>query len=207
MNDFDKLTALFKLFPGIGPRQAGRFVYFLLNRDSKFVDELSDLILKVRKGIRRCVSCRQFFPIRHSGKGGDLCGICADSGRDRKILMVVLRDIDLENVEKSRSYHGLYFVLGGPMPILDKNPDQNLGSDELLKLVKTRQKDGLHELILALDATAEGEHTAFYLNKILTPVLKETGVKITTLGRGLSTGTELEYSDSETIKNALKNRT
>ena len=111
--------------------------------------------------------------------------------------MLVEKDVDLENIEKSGVYNGRYFVLGGTMSLTnDKN---NLRFKELFAKVK---EEKYKEIILALSANVEGENTARYIEKILEPLK----VKITHLGRGLSTGAELEYSDSETIKNALEGR-
>jgi recombination protein RecR len=98
-------------------------------------------------------------------------------------------------------------VLGGTVPILEKEPERKVRSRELLKTVEKRAKEeGLKEVILAISFNSEGENTAQYIKDILSPLCEKYSLKITLLGRGLSTGTELEYSDSETIKNALKNR-
>ena len=120
--------------------------------------------------------------------------------------MIVSRDIDLENVEKSHPFSGKYFVLGGLVPILDKNPEQRIRLKELLALVSRMSDKGLKEIILGLDANSEAEYTANILKSSLSPITEKYSIKISELGRGLSTGTELEYSDPETIKNALKNR-
>jgi recombination protein RecR len=120
--------------------------------------------------------------------------------------MIVSHDVDYENIEKTKSYDGYYFILGGTVPILDKNPEKRIRQDELLKTINDRAKNGLSEIIIALNYNPEGENTLSYLRDILLPTTQKLGIKISTLGRGLSTGTELEYSDTETIKNALKNR-
>lgn len=98
-------------------------------------------------------------------------------------------------------------MLGGSVPILEKNPEKRIRQKELLEVVEKRSKDGLKEIIIALNYNPEGENTLTYLSEILKPLADKNNLKISTLGRGLSTGTELEYSDTETIKNALKNRT
>ncbi|KKR46478.1 MAG: Recombination protein RecR, partial [Parcubacteria group bacterium GW2011_GWC1_40_13] len=137
-----------------------------------------------------------------------LCEICGDKNRDKSKLMIVSRDIDLETVEKSGSYNGTYFVLGGSIPILDKNPENQIRLKRLVAFLdkKNYEKENLSEIILGLNANPAGEHTAEFLKNTLSPFASKHNIKISTLGRGLSTGTELEYSDSETIKNALKNR-
>jgi len=116
--------------------------------------------------------------------------------------MLVSHDVDFENIEKTKSYTGYYFILGGHIPILEKTPEKRIRQKELLDMVEKRIKNGLSEIIIALNYNPEGENTLTYLRELLSPF----SIKISTLGRGLSTGTELEYSDSDTIKNALKNR-
>ncbi|MFC1775688.1 toprim domain-containing protein, partial [Patescibacteria group bacterium] len=119
---------------------------------------------------------------------------------------VVEKDVDLENVNKTGAYKGLYFILGGSLPILEQNPAKKIRARELFDRAQEYSKNGLKEVILATSATPEGENTAQYVKKILAPLAEKYGVKISALGRGLSTGTELEYSDTSTLENALKNR-
>jgi recombination protein RecR len=120
--------------------------------------------------------------------------------------MIVGQDVDLENIEKSHSFDGRYFVLGGLIPILDKAPETKIRLKELISFVSRNSEKGLKEIILGLDANSEGEYTAEYLKKALSPLTEKYNIKVDELGRGLSTGAELEYSDPETIKNALRNR-
>ena len=202
MDNTDRLIELFKEFPGIGPRQAKRFVYFLLNKNLSYANDLSKLITDVRANVHSCQSCFRFFP---NGKSV-LCPVCRDDSRDKTLLMLVSHDIDFENIEKTRFYNGYYFILGGNIPILEKNPEKRIRQKDLLEIVEKRIKDGLKEIILALNYNPEGENTLTYLADLLSSRVLDSKVKISTLGRGLSTGTELEYSDSDTIKNALKNR-
>ena len=202
MDDTQKLIELFKEFPGIGPRQAKRFVYFLLNRNSNYSDNLVKLIAEVRATVHTCDSCFRFFPNTKSKS----CSICRDENRDNSLLMVVTNDVDLENIEKAKVYNGYYFALGGNIPILEKSPEKRIRQSELLNMVEKRAKNGLKEIIIALNYNPEGENTLSYLNEILKLVTGKNKIKISTLGRGLSTGTELEYSDTDTIKNAFKNR-
>ena len=204
MNSIDKLIKKFSEFPGIGPKQARRFVYFLINRHESYIEELKNEITELRRNVSSCSDCKRYFFSRVEGQ--TLCDICADKTRDNSILMIVSRDIDLENVEKSHPFLGKYFVLGGLVPILDKNPEQRIRLKELLALVSRMSGKGLTEIILGLDANSEGEYTANILKSSLTPITSKYSIKISELGRGLSTGTELEYSDPETIKFALKNR-
>lgn len=201
MDSLRRLEEHFSKFPGIGPRQAKRFVYFLLNRSPSYIKELTSLIEEVRKSASECASCcRVFFGQSAHGK---ICSICADGSRDAATLMVVARDSDFETVEKSGAYQGRYFILGGTVPILDKEPDKRIRLQQLLERVSS---EPLTEVILSLNATPEGEHTATIVREAVRKMAKNPSLRISVLGRGLSTGAELEYVDGDTIKNALKNR-
>lgn len=204
MDPVNKLIKIFSDFPGIGPKQARRFVYYLLTRQNGYIDELNKLMSELKKEIAVCPECFRFFP--KINLKNPLCNICSDQDRDQKSLMIVSRDVDFENIEKSKSFEGRYFILGGSIPVLDKNPEERVRIREMITSIEKRSKIGLQEVILGLDANTEGEYTEQYIREKLSPLASKYGLKISVLGRGLSTGTELEYSDSDTIKNALKNR-
>ena len=212
MNSIERLTKLFAEFPGIGPKQAKRFVYFLITRSGGYIEELKKEIKELRDEIEMCADCKRYFVLpTQSGKNGNeiikTCNICSDTSRDQSVLMVVGRDIDFENIEKSHSFNGKYFILGGLVPILDKNPEMRIRLTELYNLIeKIGKTGGLKEIILALDANSEGEYTGELIKSHLLPLVSKYNIKISEFGRGLSTGTELEYSDAETIKSALQNR-
>lgn len=123
---------------------------------------------------------------------------CADPRRDTGVLFVVEKDADLDNVERS-GFAGLYFVLGGTIPLASEEPGKYI---RLAQLAKRVAENNLKEIILGLSATAEGDHT----RQILAEKLKDAGAKISSLGRGLSTGSELEYADPDTIASALSSR-
>lgn len=201
----DQLTENFRRFPGIGPRQAKRFVYHLLRSRNGDLEALARQILDLKKSVSQCAECRRFFP-RETNQ--NLCRVCADPHRDHALLMLVEKDIDLENVERSGTFGGYYFVLGGLVPILEKNPEQSIRARELLDLVKKRLATGLREIIVGVSANLEGDNTIEFIKQLLASSfqLSENQLKISALGRGLSTGTELEYSDPDTLKNALKHR-
>lgn len=204
MNSIDKLIKIFSEFPGIGPKQARRFVYFLINKNDSYIDDLKNEISELRKKVVICSDCRRYFFANYDDK--ITCDLCSDKTRDNNTLLVVSRDADLESIEKSHSFLGKYFVLGGLIPILDKNPEKKVRLNELLALVSRMSDKGLKEIIIGLDANSEGEYTTGILKSHLSPITEKYSIKISEFGRGLSTGTELEYSDPETIKNALKNR-
>ncbi len=205
MTPTDKLLEYFTKFPGIGRRQAKRFVYFILRKDNQFVEELASLILNAKGSTSQCSSCQRLFSSQANTQSG-ICNKCNDLNIDKEILMVVEKDVDLENVIKTGVYGGFFFVLGGTVPILEKNPLNKIRAKELFNRVQSGAKNELKEVVLALSVNPEGENTILYLQKILEPLAEKYSLKISTLGRGLSTGTELEYSDSDTLENALKNR-
>lgn len=205
MNSLEKLTEIFKHFPGIGPRQAKRFVYFLLTRNKNYIKEFTGLIESLQMEVQICEDCFRYYTKNHDNK--NRCNICLSKNREENVLMIVARDIDLENVEKSHSFNGKYFVLGGTIPILDKNPEQRIHLKELLLAIENKAKNhGLKEIILGFSLNPESENTADFVLQTLSPLITKYNLKISHLGRGLSTGTELEYSDADTIKSALENR-
>jgi recombination protein RecR len=210
MDIIEKLAGIFKEFPGIGERQAKRFVYFLMSKDLDYTSNLSDLIKELRKDTMQCSECFRFF-ISESKKE-KVCEICADQNADSSTLMIVEKDSDLESVHKSKVYNGKYFILGGLVPIVEKNTNSRVKINELIEKIKREKKaapkDGqdLKEVVLAFSLNPQGNHTDFYVRNQLKSIIEPLGIKISSLGKGLSTGTELEYSDNDTLKNALKNR-
>ncbi len=207
MNDLlGKIAEHFRHFPGIGPRQAKRFVYYLLHQGAGEIDGLIRNLEMLKRSVARCADCQRYFPLNGSGQK-NLCQLCAETGRDQETILIVEKDVDLENVERSGTYSGRFFILGGLVPILEKAPLEKLNWRELVALLNRLQKSGkLKEIIIALTASVEGDHTAEYLETELHKIANFKDLKISVLGRGLSTGTELEYSDSSTLKNALANR-
>jgi recombination protein RecR len=203
MNSIDKLAEIFSHFPGIGPRQAKRFVYYLLTRNSGAIDELIRNISELKNDMAVCSDCGRFYQRKNTAT--KVCDICSDENRDHSLLMIVPRDSDLESVEKHSDWEGTYFVLGGTIPILEKEPEKRIRIQEL-KAKMEKSKDKLKEIILAMNFNPEGENTTEYVKKVLENIIKDQNIKISTLGKGLSMGTELEYADTETMKNALKNR-
>ncbi len=195
-----KLREYFEKFPGIGPRQAQRFVYWLLSENPVFIKELGDLLLKLRQNSKQCEMCFRFF------EGAEnRCRLCSGQTRDDSRLLIVEKDSDLETIEKTGVYNGRYFVLGDIVPFGQILP-KNIRLKELYNRAGKGAEKGLKEIILAFSATAEGDNTTRYVEKILEPLAKKFNVKISSFGRGLSTGTELEYIDRDTLKNALNNR-
>jgi recombination protein RecR len=218
MNSIDKLIRIFSEFPGIGPRQARRFVYYLLTRANGTLEDLSKNISDLKNDVILCADCKRFFEKKH--KAAEVCDICASQTRDRSLLMIVQRDIDLESIEKNGGFNGVYFVLGGSVPILEKEPEKRIRIKELREFIEKRlsppnpplnlrggqgERDiPLKEIILGVNWNPEGENTANFVERFLRPFVGK--IKISHLGKGLSMGAELEYTDPDTLKNALKNR-
>ena len=195
-NTIDDLAAAFARLPGIGPRQGRRFVYYLLAAGAGERAKLAELIGELGRGVKQCPACLRFW----SGTGV-ACNYCADRSRDDGALMLVEKDQDLAAVERAGTYHGRYFVLGGVLTLSGKGA---IREKELLKAVGERLSSGLKEVVLALSATSEGEHTADRVRELLAPYRDRLAISV--LGRGLATGSELEYSDAETLREALRNR-
>lgn len=207
MDHIEELARAFARFPGIGPRQGKRFVFHLLAAPAAERATLVELIASLGSDVRQCPDCMRFF----NGTSAVVCNYCSDAKRDDGQLMLVEKDQDLSAVERAGTYRGRYFVLGGVLTLTGKGA---IREKELLRRIeKHLQKDlptgggsasGEKEIVLALSATSEGEHTADHMRKLLAPYRDR--LKISELGRGLSTGSELEYSDAETLRAALAGR-
>ena len=197
MDHIEELARALSRFPGIGPRQGKRFVYYLLAAPADERKKLAELIASLGKDVKQCPDCMRYF----NGTSANICNYCTDKTRDNTLLMLVEKDQDLSAVERAGTYKGRYFVLGGVLTLSGKGA---IREKELLKIVEKRLQNGLKELVLALSATSEGEHTTARVRSLLAPYRDH--LKISELGRGLATGSELEYSDAETLRAALTNR-
>ncbi len=196
MDPLEKLAAIFERFPGIGPRQANRFVQFLLRSSPAARRDLIETISALGGKVAQCPECMRFHAADRA-----TCGICENPQRDTSSLAVVASDADLAALERSGTYSGRYFVLGGTIS-LASDEARGLRLKQLIETVKKRVHEGLKEIILAFPANPEGDATASRLREEMVDI----EISITTLGRGLSTGSELEYADPATIKSALDSR-
>ncbi len=209
MNPIDDLANSFMKFPGIGRRQAKRFAYFIIQSNPSFSNKLSSQILSAQKNVKLDpISYQYFYSENPSEKYSP---ITLDTSRDARLLMLVEKDVDIESIEKSRAYHGYYFVLGGLAPLLDTELDQTIRIREFMKLIETKstvtdESQKLTEIIFALSANPEGDRTADLIKQKITPLQERFNFKVSQLGRGFSTGTEVEYSDADTLASALENR-
>ncbi|OGN16741.1 MAG: recombination protein RecR [Candidatus Yanofskybacteria bacterium RIFCSPHIGHO2_02_FULL_50_12] len=193
---FKQIAKLFQKLPGVGPRQAARFVLALLEKPEAELQELGFAVANLKKEISLCGEC---FNLSDNG----LCGVCSNPGRDRTKLLVVEKVTDLDSVEKTGLYKGLYHVLGGSINPLDGVLPQNLRIKELEQRVATLIANSPVELILATNPSTTGETTALYLRDYFT---SRDSITITRLGRGLASGSNLEYADEITLRNALESR-
>lgn len=198
MDTIEHLTSLFEKFPGIGPRQASRFVQFLLRSSPSARRELVETLQALGGSVKQCSQCMRF-----SSAEGKLCSMCSNPQRNPKLLAVVASDADIAAVERGGTYRGYYFVLGGTISLASDKTNR-LRTKQLLDSLPARVTGGLEEIILAFPANPEGDATAIQVRERLQQEFPS--LKITSLGRGLSTGSELEYADPETIKSALEGR-
>jgi len=187
-NLLEKLTKL----PGVGRRSAERIVYWMLEQDAQEVKALADSIQHLKEGLRFCKQCNHLSE-------QELCLVCADSNRDRKIICVVESPKDLLAIERTGSYRGLYFVLLGNI-----SPADGRGPDDLniSKLISRIKDENIGEVVIATDPDAEGEMTALYLAK----ELKMLGARISRIGLGIPVGSAVEYVDISTLAMSINSR-
>lgn len=207
MNATDRLTELFMRFPGIGPKQARRFVYFLLREHSHYKEQLIKALEELKFSGKQCELCYRFFGDRYLAEDATLCDICRSDSRDKSLLMIVEKELDLDAVEKTGSYNGLYFIIGGLIPPLTEKPSELIRIKELTSHIHTSVKEeSLAEIIFALPVTDYGDVTTEYIERTIKQIVGIDTVTLSKLARGLSSGLELEYVDRETFKSALERR-
>ncbi len=187
-----RLLDAFARLPGIGPKSAERFVFYLLRQPPEETEQLAHALLTAKRRVRRCAVCYDFAETSP-------CRVCGDSSRDAGTVCVVAESADVLAIEKTGEYHGHYHVLGGVLAPTDGITPDRL---RIAELRQRAQKDGLREIILATNPDMEGEATALYITKLLQP----TGVKMSRIAKGLPMGSDLEYADEVTLANALAGR-
>ena len=185
------LIEAFERLPGIGPKTAQRLTYYLLHAPKEEAEILARAAVEMREKIIICKTCFNIGEI-------DPCQICSDSSRDQSIITIVEDPLDVMALEKS-GFKGLYHVLHGVIA-----PLENIGPEQLyIRQLLPRFKDGtVKEIILATNPTMEGEATAMYIQRLISPL----GIKITRIARGLPVGSDLEYADETTLSRALEGR-
>jgi recombination protein RecR len=185
VNEFAKL-------PGIGRKTALRLVLHLLKQDKEDVEQFGEVISRMRKEIRFCQRC-------HNVADAETCSICSNTARKQELICVVETLREVIAIEATQQYNGLYHVLGGVISPLDGvGPDQ-LHIESLLNRTAAEKTE---EIIFALSPTIQGDTTIYYIQK----KLQSTGIRITTIARGIAFGGELEYTDEMTLARSLQNR-
>ena len=181
--------------PGVGRRSALRLALHLLKQPAENVHHFTSAIDHLRDDVRYCRRCRMI-------SDDEVCSICSDHTRDQQLICVVESVRDVMSIEATGQYHGVYHVLGGIIsPIAGVGPS-DLNIKELVERIKAMEVPSSAEVILALSGDVEGETTAFYIYR----QIEETGIKVSSLARGLGFGDDLEYADSLTLGRSIVNR-
>jgi len=178
--------------PGVGPKTAQRYAYWLMNVDRETAARLSQAIIDVKDTVHFCTRCFNYAE-------DDLCGICQSSERDATMICVVSEPRDIPPIERTGAFNGVYHVLGGELAPMD-----GVGPDDLriAELVRRLSDTSVREIILATNPSVEGETTAAYVARVVKPL----GVTVTRLASGLPVGGELELADEHTLARALEAR-
>ena len=191
-SSLDELIEALRCLPGVGPKSAQRMAYHLLQRNPRGAERLAQALAHALKTLRHCNRCNTFTE-------DEVCDRCNSSRRDPALLCIVEMPVDLNTMEQTHAFNGLYYVLMGRLSPLDGIGPKELGFERLL----ARACDGeVKEVILATNFTNEGEATAHYLSE----VLHARGLKVSRIARGLPVGGEIEYSDAATVAQALIER-
>ena len=189
----ERAVEAFSQLPGVGRKTALRLVLHLLRQSTEDVDNFADAIIRVKHDVKYCKVC-------HNISDNEVCSICSDPRRDGSVVCVVENIQDVMAIENTQQFHGLYHVLGGIISPMDGIGPHDL---EIESLVERVEEGTVKEIILALASTMEGDTTNFYISR----KLKDTGVKLSVIARGISVGDELEYTDEVTLGRSILNRT
>ena len=178
--------------PGVGPKSAQRILHWLLTSDEETARRLAEAILEVKDAIHLCPRC-------HNYAQDDMCEVCMDPERDSSAICVVAEPRDIDAIERTGAYHGLYHVLGGVI-----NPMDGVMPDDLYiaDLIARLGAEDINEVLLATNPDVEGETTASYLARAIKPL----GITVTRLASGLPVGGELEYADEVTLARSIESR-
>ena len=188
-----KLIDSFSKLPGIGTKTATRLAFYTIGMSDEDVNDFAKNLLAAKRELTYCSVCGNLTD-------EDPCAICTDETRDKSVLLVVEESKDVTDMAKIQEYHGLYHVLHGLI-----SPMNGVGPDDInLKSLINRLMDSeINEVIVATNATADGEATSMYISRVLKPA----GIKVTRLARGLAVGSDIEYADEVTLLRAIENRT
>ena len=188
----DNLIELLARLPGIGPRSARRIALNLLKKPDSFMRPLAKALVETADQIKKCEICGNIDTVSP-------CNLCEDNRRDQSIIVVIEEVGDLWALERAAVHKGLYHVLGGSLSVIDGVGPDDLGINQL---IERADKDSTEEVVLAMNATIDGQTTAYYI----TDQLSECNVKISRLARGVPVGGELDYMDDGTLMEALESR-
>jgi len=188
----DNLIELMARLPGIGPRSARRMVLNLLKKSDSLMRPLAKALVETADQIKKCEICGNIDTVSP-------CNLCEDNRRDQSIIVVIEEVVDLWALERAAVHKGLYHVLGGSLSVIDGVGPDDLGINQL---IERADKDSTEEVVLAMNATIDGQTTAYYI----TDQLSECNVKISRLARGVPVGGELDYMDDGTLMEALESR-
>ena len=188
----DRLVDAFASLPGVGRKSASRFAYYILDMSEQDAADFAKAITDARTNVHQC-------PVCHNLTDGDTCRICTDENRDRSVICVVESPKDINPIERTHEFRGMYHVLHGLI-----SPMDGIGPEQLFikDLITRISRDDVKEVIMATNPTVEGESTAVYISKLIKPL----GVKVTSLATGMSVGSNLEYADDVTLYRALEGR-
>lgn len=189
----ERAVEAFSQLPGVGRKTALRLVLHLLRQSTEDVDSFADAVIRVKHDVKYCKVC-------HNISDNEVCSICSDPRRDASVVCVVENIQDVMAIENTQQFDGLYHVLGGIISPMDGIGPHDL---EIESLVERVEEGTVKEIILALASTMEGDTTNFYISR----KLKDTGVKLSVIARGISVGDELEYTDEVTLGRSILNRT
>lgn len=187
-----RLIDSYMKLPGIGQKTATRLAFYTIDMKDEVVNEFAKSLLSVKRDLHFCSICGNITE-------GDPCEICSDPSRDKGTILVVEEPKDVMALEKVREYHGLYHVLHGVL-----SPMEGTGPEDIniTPLIQRLHDDQVKEVIIATNATTEGEATAIYLSRLIKPA----GIKVTRLAHGLSVGSDIEYADEVTLLKAVEGR-
>jgi recombination protein RecR len=188
----DDLVEALTSLPGIGRKSAARLAFHILKRPPQEASDLAARIVAAREKLRPCINCGNLAE-------SDLCDICMNHSRDKSLICVVEESSDVSAIEATNDYRGLYHVLGGALSPLDGVGPEELNLDSLSKRIVS----GVREVIIATNPSTEGEATAAYIMSLL----RDGGIRISRIARGLPAGGSLEFADRTTLARALENRT
>jgi len=194
MKSFERLIKALRRLPGVGPRQAERFCTYFLRAPQSQTEEFIAALRELKENVRMCSRCFSYCE-------DELCSVCSDQSRDAGLLCVVEETQDIEAIEKTRIFSGYYHVLHGALSPVDARGVDSLRIRELVERVKASPE--IREIIIATDPDTEGEATALYLSRLLSPLVPS----LSRIAYGVPLGGDLDYTDELTLGYAIKGRT